>query len=64
MVLAVRKRGVLEGAMEENGRRKESVWMLQREWVRKSRETRKKLLQHVEARARGERHACIESVSV
>lgn len=31
---------------------------------RKSRETRKKLLQHVEAWARGERHACIESVSV
>lgn len=49
--------------MEEDGRGKESVWVLQREWVRKSRETRKKLLQHVEAWARGERHAWIESVS-
>lgn len=50
--------------MEEDGRRKESVWMLQSEWVRKSRETRKKLLQYVEAWSSGERHACIESVSV
>lgn len=50
--------------MEEDGKRKELLWMLQSEWVRKSRETRKKLLQHVEAWVRGERHVCIESVSV
>lgn len=30
------------------------LWMLQREWVGKGRETLKKLLQHVEAWARGE----------
>lgn len=53
----------MEGAMEEHERRKKPVWMLQREWVGKGRETGKKLLQQVEVWTRGERHACIESMS-
>lgn len=38
--------------------------MLQREWVGKGIDTLNKLLQHVEAQARGERHACIEIMSL
>lgn len=38
--------------------------MLQREWVGKGIETLNKLFQHVEAQARGERHACIEIMSL
>lgn len=38
--------------------------MLQREWVGKGIETLNKLLQHVEAQARGERHAYIEIMSL